>query len=144
MPEESDKKTYKGSCHCQAVQFEIDTNFPELTTCNCSICRRKNALMVKVHETEIRILDGEESIKMFGYDIPVRCHVEKIEGLSAHADRTELLNWLGHFKGHPKNTFVVHGELKSSESFATTVRAKFGWNVTVPKYKETIELFRGI
>jgi metallo-beta-lactamase family protein len=91
-----------------------------------------------------RILDGEEKIKMFGYEIPVVCHVEKIEGLSAHADRTELLNWLSNFNTGPKSTFVVHGELKSSESFAETVRSKFGWNVTVPEYKETIELFRGI
>ena len=42
-------RTYRGSCHCGAVQFEVDTDFPELTTCDCSICRRKNALMVKVH-----------------------------------------------------------------------------------------------
>ena len=42
-------QTWRGNCHCGAVQFEIDTDFPELTTCDCSICRRKNALMVKVH-----------------------------------------------------------------------------------------------
>ena len=33
-------KTYRGSCHCKAVRFEIDTDAPELTTCDCSICRR--------------------------------------------------------------------------------------------------------
>ena len=91
-----------------------------------------------------RILDGEEKIKMFGYEIPVVCHVEKIEGLSAHADRSELLFWLSNIKDHPKNTFVVHGELKSSKAFAKTINEKFNWNVTVPKYKETVELFRGI
>ena len=67
-----------------------------------------------------------------------------IEGLSAHADRSELLAWLKHFNDHPKNTFIVHGEPKSSKSFAETIRKDFGWNVTVPKYKEAIELFRGI
>ncbi len=91
-----------------------------------------------------RILDGEEKIKMFGYEIPVVCHVEKIEGLSAHADRSEMLSWLNNFKSHPKNTFIVHGEPKSSQSFAETIREKFGWNVTVPQYLETVELFRGI
>jgi hypothetical protein len=40
----------QGSCHCGAVRFAITTDFPELTTCDCSICKRKNALMVKVHE----------------------------------------------------------------------------------------------
>ncbi len=91
-----------------------------------------------------RILDGEEKIKMFGYEIPVVCHVEKIEGLSAHADRSELLDWLKNFDDHPKNTFVVHGESKTSKVFADTIKEDFGWNVTVPVYKETIELFRGI
>jgi metallo-beta-lactamase family protein len=91
-----------------------------------------------------RILDGEEKVKMFGYEIPVNCHVEKIEGLSAHADRSELLNWLKNFKEHPKNTFVVHGEKETSKAFAKTIKKEFNWNVTVPKYKDTIELFRGI
>lgn len=49
---------YVGSCHCGAVRFEIETDFPELTMCDCSICRRKNALMVKVHESQFRLLAG--------------------------------------------------------------------------------------
>lgn len=91
-----------------------------------------------------RIEDGEPTVKMFGYEIPVRCHIEKLEGLSAHADKTELLTWLSQFKDHPKNTFVVHGEKKVSLNFADTIREQFKWNVTVPEYKENIELFRGI
>ena len=91
-----------------------------------------------------KILDGEDKVKMFGYDIPVVCHIEKIDGLSAHADRSELLDWLTHFNERPKNTFVVHGELQTSKTFAKTIKHDFGWNVTVPEYKETIELFRGI
>ena len=41
-------ETYNGSCHCGAVRFRIESDFPELATCDCSICSRKNALMVKV------------------------------------------------------------------------------------------------
>jgi hypothetical protein len=52
-------QTYRGSCHCSAVQFEINTDFPELTMCDCSICRRKNALMVKVHESQFKLLAGQ-------------------------------------------------------------------------------------
>lgn len=78
---------------------------------------------------------------MFGYEIPVVCHVEKIEGLSAHADRSELLNWLKHFKKRPKNIFVFHGKTQTSESFAKTIKQDFGWNVATPEYKETVEGF---
>ena len=53
---------YEGSCHCGAVRFRIQTDFPELTTCDCSICRRKNALMVKVHEDAFQLLAGEQAL----------------------------------------------------------------------------------
>lgn len=60
-------QTYRGSCHCGAVRFEIETDFPELTMCDCSICRRKNALMVKVHESKFRLLAGEESLTEYQF-----------------------------------------------------------------------------
>ena len=55
-------RTYRGSCHCGAITFEIDSDFPELTMCDCSICRRRNALMVKVHQDQFRLLSGESSL----------------------------------------------------------------------------------
>jgi len=67
-------QTFKGSCHCQAVQFEIDSDFPELTTCDCSICRRKNALMVKVHQTNVRIISGEDSLTEYTFHTQVAKH----------------------------------------------------------------------
>lgn len=60
-------KTYKGSCHCQAVRFEIETDFPELTTCDCSICIRKNALMVKVPESQMEILSGKDILTTYEF-----------------------------------------------------------------------------
>lgn len=57
-----DKTTWRGSCHCGAVRFEIDTGFAELTTCDCSLCKRRNALMVKVHESDFRLLAGDETL----------------------------------------------------------------------------------
>ena len=60
-------KTYVGSCHCGQVRFEIDTDFPELTMCDCSICKRRNALMVKVHEDNFRLLAGRESITEYQF-----------------------------------------------------------------------------
>jgi hypothetical protein len=56
-----------GRCHCGAVSFEIETDFPELTTCDCSICRRKNALMVKVHESQFRLLTGADSLTEYRF-----------------------------------------------------------------------------
>ncbi|OKO76460.1 GFA family protein [Bradyrhizobium sp. NAS96.2] len=56
---------YQGSCHCGAVTFRIDAAIDELTTCDCSLCRRKNALMTKVHEDELTILSGEDLLSAY-------------------------------------------------------------------------------
>jgi len=60
-------KTFQGSCHCKAVQFEIDTDLQVLTTCDCSICIRKNALMVIVHESSMRILSSIDSLTTYQF-----------------------------------------------------------------------------
>src|SRR5437868_2527230 len=58
---------YLGSCHCGAVRFEIQSDFDELTTCDCSICRRKNAVMVKVHESMFKLMSGEQSLTEYQF-----------------------------------------------------------------------------
>jgi hypothetical protein len=65
---------YRGSCHCGAVRFEIETDFPELTTCDCSICRRKNALMVKVHESAFTLLSGEDALAEYRFHTQTARH----------------------------------------------------------------------
>jgi len=65
---------FQGSCHCGAVRFEIETDFPELTTCDCSICKKKNALMVKVHESKFRLLAGNDSITEYQFHTKTAKH----------------------------------------------------------------------
>ena len=60
-------RRYIGSCHCGAVQFAIESDFPELTMCDCSICKRKNALMVKVHESRFTLLAGEDALTEYQF-----------------------------------------------------------------------------
>ena len=62
-----EERRYEGSCHCGAVRFAIVTDFPELTTCDCSICRKKNALMVKVHESRFELLAGEADLTEYQF-----------------------------------------------------------------------------
>lgn len=67
-------QTWTGSCHCRAIRFEIDTDFPELTMCDCSICKRKNALMVRVHESAFRLLAGEEHLSEYRFNTMTARH----------------------------------------------------------------------
>jgi metallo-beta-lactamase family protein len=92
-----------------------------------------------------RILEGEPTIRIFGHDIPIKCHIEELTGLSAHADQEELHQWLSNFEKPPKKTFVVHGEIENSLTLAHYLRMDKDWeNVYIPNYLEEFELFKGI
>jgi metallo-beta-lactamase family protein len=91
-----------------------------------------------------RLLDGEKTIRMFGEEVPVKCNIEYISSMSGHADRSELFQWMSGFKEKPKITFTVHGEGNDLQLYAQAIREKFGWNVFVPQYLESVQLFRGI
>lgn len=68
------EQRYEGSCHCGQVRFAIVTDFPELTTCDCSICRRRNALMVKVHESRFELLAGAEVLTEYRFHTQTARH----------------------------------------------------------------------
>ncbi|GAB4125361.1 MAG: MBL fold metallo-hydrolase [Raineya sp.] len=91
------------------------------------------------------LLHGSPTIRIFGVPVVVNAQIEKIDGLSAHADQEELLRWLSNFTAPPKITFVVHGERDASETFASLIRERMNWhNVIVPQYLESVVLFKGI
>jgi len=79
-----------------------------------------------------KLADGEKRIKIFGEQYDVKARIEKIDGLSAHADKNEMLTWLGSWKKPPAKTFVVHGEPEAAEAFAATLREHGHPDVTVP------------
>ena len=60
--------TYDGTCHCGAVSFRVEWQIDELTTCDCSLCVARNALMAKVPETALTILGGEDVLVTAGDD----------------------------------------------------------------------------
>ena len=91
-----------------------------------------------------RLLDGDPIIRIYGDEVPVRAKVYPIEGLSAHADQEELMDWAEGFTEKPKYTFVVHGEPKSAEALAYKLKEELGWNTLLPNYLESFVLFEGI
>lgn len=79
-------------------------------------------------------------IRMFGQEIPLRAAVEKIPGLSGHADRSDLLKWLDQLPHAPKRTFLTHGEPDAADALAEELRTTRGWNVATPELGERVEL----
>lgn len=68
-----------------------------------------------------KLLDGEPYVKIFGDMYPVHAEVEVIDAFSGHADRSDLLDFIGHIKG-VKKTFIVHGEENQGLTFAEILR----------------------
>lgn len=104
----------------------------------------ENVIMITGYQPEggrgRRLQNGEPTLRIFGQDVPVKAKVFTLNGLSAHADRSELLDWLNGFEQAPKQTFVVHGEKESAHALCDTLLDK-GWNAHVPHYLENVELF---
>lgn len=57
-----------GSCHCGAVKFQIDWDITELTTCDCSLCIKKNAVMTKVPQQALTLLEGEDMLALYQWN----------------------------------------------------------------------------
>ena len=87
-----------------------------------------------------RIQDGERQVKIMKGWVDVNCHVEKVEGFSAHADWKAVLQWLEGLPAAPKMVFTTHGEPDAAEAMAQHIRDRFGWNVSVPEYEQSVEL----
>lgn len=83
---------------------------------------------------------GAEAVTIFGERVPVRAKVETIHGLSGHADRDDLLAWLGGFSRPPQAVYAVHGEPGPARGLAEAVRARFGCGVRVAADGETVPL----
>ena len=82
------------------------------------------------------IVDGARKVRILGQQHPVKARIAQIHGLSAHADRDELLKWLSGLRKAPKHVFVTHGEREASESFGDFLRERTGWNISVPVYRQ--------
>lgn len=86
------------------------------------------------------ILDGRESVKIHGEEVPVKAQIENITGFSGHADYNEIMAWLMGFNKAPDKTFIVHGEPEASSALAGKIRDYFKWDVVIPGVDESFEL----
>ena len=83
---------------------------------------------------------GAQEIKIHGDYVPVRAEVASLDMFSAHADRDELMRWLGGFAGAPRRTFVTHGEPDASDALRHCIVERLGWDVRVPEQGERVEI----
>ena len=84
--------------------------------------------------------DGAAEIRMLGTVVPVRATIMVSDAYSAHADREEILRWLGGFKRPPGMTYVVHGEAGAAEVLRDAIVSRLGWNAAVAQDGQRVTL----
>jgi metallo-beta-lactamase family protein len=85
-------------------------------------------------------LEGASSAKLFGELIDVKARIEKLDGVSGHADKEGLVKWVSSFEPKPEKVYVVHGEDKVCEIFADYLRKELGLDAEAPYTGSVYEL----
>jgi len=83
-------QTLTGSCHCGAVAFEVDLDdgFGRLSRCNCSLCRRRGAIMAGVPLDRLRVLKGADNLTLYQWNTGIAKHYFcKTCGIYTHHQR---------------------------------------------------------
>lgn len=86
------------------------------------------------------LVDGAQYVKMFGQQVPVHARIEKIDGMSSHADAGEIVRWLRTFPRAPKQTYLVHGEVVAQDALKARITKELGWNVEIPVHGQKVDL----
>ena len=79
------------------------------------------------------LVDGAREVKIHGEFVQVNATVAKIDSMSAHADRNEIVRWLRGFAKAPKTTYLVHGEPGPQAVLEKKIEAELGWRVEIAK-----------
>lgn len=87
-----------------------------------------------------KLVDGAPEVRIHGQEIRVAARIAKIDSMSAHADRGEILRWLGTLPSPPGRLYLVHGEPGPMDALKASIEARHGWSCLTPAYRETIEV----
>jgi metallo-beta-lactamase family protein len=87
-----------------------------------------------------KLLEGAKEIKFFGKYYPVEAEIVLVEGLSAHGDQLDLLNWLSELTQKPQKIFLVHGENEAADTLRTKIFDTYGFDATVPLLGQVVEI----
>ncbi len=78
------------------------------------------------------LVEGATEVKLFGEPVEVRARITSIKGLSGHADKEGLTNWINGFEPQPERVFVVHGDDTVCDIYADYLHENFGFDAVAP------------
>ncbi len=86
------------------------------------------------------LVDGAREVRIHGQGISVAAQISRIDSMSAHADRGEILRWLGTMPGRPERLCLVHGEPQPMDALKQMIVQRLGWNTLTPTHQESIAI----
>lgn len=90
-----------------------------------------------------KIIDGAESVKLFGEVINIKAQIKILTGISGHADKNGLLNWIDSMENKPEKVIVVHGDDEVTDNFASLVTDTFNIPAFAPYSGGVLDLITG-
>jgi metallo-beta-lactamase family protein len=78
-----------------------------------------------------QILRGADRVKVHGKYVDIDCEVTRVDAFSAHADRDEILSWLGGLSEPPLHIYLNHGDPEASEALRQEIKDRLGWSCAV-------------
>ena len=81
-----------------------------------------------------------KEIKIYGKYYPVEAKIVEIEGLSAHGDQKDLLEWLSELEQKPETVFLVHGETEALTTLQNEIEGKYQFRCEIPYPKQIVEI----
>ena len=89
------------------------------------------------------LIDGAKEVKLFSESISVEAEIDSMPGISGHADKDGLIDWINGFEKKPQLVFVNHGEDEVAMSFAKTLEDEYSINTAVPYSGTSYDLLTG-
>ena len=87
-----------------------------------------------------QLVDGARDVRIHGQSISVNARIAKIDSMSAHADRGEIMRWLGTFPATPGRVCLVHGEPEPMDALKTLMQQRLGWTAETPQHLQRLSL----
>ncbi len=87
-----------------------------------------------------QLVDGAREVRIHGRAVPANATIAKIDSMSAHADRGEILRWLATLGSAPRRLCLVHGEPTPMDALKALIQNRLSWTPHTPAHGETIEL----
>jgi metallo-beta-lactamase family protein len=87
-----------------------------------------------------QLVDGAKTVRIHGHDVAVSARIARLDSMSAHADRNEIVQWLGLMSAPPDRLFLVHGEPGPMDALKARIKERLGWEGYTPQHGETVAL----